>query len=79
MFDVLHSHRIHVMNQKTETNFMARDSQVTSVVTKYDRVPYLLPLQRSVEVLIQPASVPKGRIAHLAIEAQILETLIERL
>jgi hypothetical protein len=77
MFDVLHSHRIHVMNQKASVNFVAGNSEVAPHVSNDDCTTNASPLRRGVEDLIHPSSVPEGEIANLSLEAQVVEAFVE--
>jgi hypothetical protein len=43
--NVIHRHWIHVMDQKTEANFVAWYTEITPHVPEYDLVAYVLPLR----------------------------------
>lgn len=76
--EVFDAHGIHVMDDDSIKYLMLTICEITSEVSRDHKLADLLPLVRTIEVLIKPALSSEGRICNPCSNTQILEAILER-
>ena len=71
------SHRVHVMNQETMINIIARHTKITTMIANDGFIACELPLPGSVELLIHPPIETEGLLSYVPLKVEILEALLE--
>jgi hypothetical protein len=69
---------IHVVNQETAMNIIARHTKITTIIANNDFIASKLPLPRSVELLIHPPIEAKGLLSYKPLQVEILKPFLKR-
>jgi hypothetical protein len=68
-----------MMNQKIQVNLIPKNTKIATVVSNNDVVSYVLPLSRSIELLIDPSIKSKRGFADNTSQLKILVSLFKSL
>ena len=77
MSDVLHGHRVHVVDDDLVVDLETLDTKIVSEIARDDMVANLLPLMTRVERLVDIALGPEGRSSDSTSKTEIVKPCIE--
>ena len=77
VFQIIHSHRVDVMNIDSSVNLSSWDAEITAVVSHDNLMPDSFPLWRVIKPLIKYSVKPESVPAHVSVKFQILKALFK--
>src|SRR5690606_11157026 len=77
MFDLLRSHRVHVMDDNLIMDFITRQREVFSLVSSYNVITNISPLPRGIETLIHVSIMTERFKTYYASKFKIVESFFE--